>query len=81
MDSTKKQIKSKVVINPETGKKKYIYPVELAYFRDYYHSHNSDVTCECGQAMKSNTMRKHINSKKHHYLLSKKAVENSADLD
>jgi len=79
MESTKKQIKSKIVINPETGKKKYIYPMDLSYFRDYYHKHNKDVTCECGQAVKSDTMRKHVLSKKHHYLLSKKSGENGAD--
>lgn len=47
------------------------------YFREYYHKSNADHYCEgCGQYVKLNSIRRHLLTKKHEYLLKKKSEEN-----
>jgi uncharacterized protein YeaC (DUF1315 family) len=46
-----------------------------SYFSAYYHKHNHDIVCECGQHIKSGSMFKHKKSIKHIYLIEKK-IEN-----
>jgi uncharacterized protein YeaC (DUF1315 family) len=45
------------------------------YFNAYYHKHNQDIVCECGQHIKSGSILKHKKSIKHIYLIEKK-IEN-----
>ena len=45
------------------------------YFNAYYHKHNQDIICECGQHIKSGSISKHKKSYKHIYLIEKK-IEN-----
>lgn len=42
------------------------------YFREYYHKSNADHYCICGQYVKLNSLRKHLLTKKHEYLVNKK---------
>ena len=46
-----------------------------SYFSAYYHKHNHDIVCECGQHIKSRGMYSHKKSYKHLYLTEKK-IEN-----
>jgi len=45
------------------------------YFNAYYHKHNQDIVCECGQHIKSSSIFKHKKTLKHIYLIEKK-IEN-----
>lgn len=46
-----------------------------SYFNAYYHNHNEDIICDCGQFIKSMGMYSHKKSKKHNYLINKKKVQ------
>lgn len=45
------------------------------YFNEYYHEHNFDMICSCGQNIKSRGLYSHKKTKKHIYLMSKLAAQ------
>lgn len=49
------------------------------YFKDYYHAHNKQITCECGCVYKKQSKAKHITSKKHAEILGILAKNNNPE--
>ncbi len=47
------------------------------YFEKYYHTTKEDYICECGSFINSHSKRKHLMSKKHHYIMNKKQDNNN----
>lgn len=50
----------------ETGKE---------YFRQYYHATNRDMLCTCGATIKKTSMRIHLASKKHFFVIYHRDLE------
>ena len=49
------------------------------YFREYYHAHNAETQCECGQTVKQRGMHKHLTKSKKHTLLIQLKNQNSKE--